>query len=74
MKFFALVTQHSQKEVQIEGWGRVGGKGWGLGVGALSKQWESIETQFLFIYLISLGNESINSAGDHLQFGWYRLI
>ena len=74
MKFFALVTQHSQKEVQIEGWGRVGGKGWGLGVGALSKQWESIETQFLFIYLIFLGNEGINSAGDHLQFGWYRLI
>ena len=72
MKFFALVTQQSQKEVQIEGVGWGGGKG--LGVGALSKQWESIETQFLFIYLIFLGNEGINSAGDHLQFGWYRLI
>ena len=37
MKFFALVTQRSQKDVQIEGWGGVGGRVWGWGLGHCQK-------------------------------------
>ena len=54
MKFFALVTQHSQKDVQMEGWGGVG-EGFGAGGwGTVKKMGVPSNANLFFIYLFIL--------------------
>ena len=50
MKFFALVTQHSQKEVQMEEMGRVGRGVWFgvLGCGTVKKMGVPSKGNFFF--------------------------
>ena len=61
MKFFTLVTQHSQTAVKMEGWGKVG-EGFGVG------DWGTVEKMGVPNNAIFYGIRVLTRRVDRLQF------